>query len=66
MKIKSGVPEFSKNEIKNIKKLIEHSRRDIDYREGGTFGDGDNFDTNEAKRVECALSIIEHLVSCLG
>lgn len=53
---------MKETEINLVLKLIEHARRDISYGAGGSFGDGDNVDMAEIRRVEKAIEIVKRLV----
>lgn len=57
---KDGVLCLSKTQRKNLAIMFHHIKRDISYREGGTYSIGERFDEKQAKAT---LELIEHLES---
>lgn len=58
MKTISGHLFMTKKEIQNINILLDHAKRDLSYREGGSYGDGDKIYTKEVKMAEQAIQDI--------
>ena len=63
MKTRNGVLIMTKREIKDIRLLIHHAKRDISYGVGGSFGDGEKMDEREIKKVELAIENLEWIIS---
>lgn len=49
-------------EKNDLATLIDHVRRDISFREGGTFCDGEDFDKKEVAVAERAIATIKRLI----
>jgi hypothetical protein len=65
MKTKSGWLHLTKGEQKEIRLLLEHSRRDIDFGGGGSFSKYDNentFDEKEADKVRRGIEAVEWIL----
>ena len=59
--------KLTQKEINNLIVMIQHSRIDMSYGEGGTFNYTDkngtsDYDEKEAKRVEQAMITIKRLI----
>jgi len=54
--------KLSKKKIDDLLNMIDHSRRDISYGEGGTFGDGNDYDKKAIKSVERAIETIKKII----
>lgn len=64
---KSGVLYITKAEARGIQSVIQHTRVNISWGEGGSFNkeskDGDfPFDPQEAKRAERGLEVLEFVL----
>ena len=62
MRITSGIPTLNKTEVNNLLMMIDHSRRDMSYSAGGSFGDGDNFNAKEIRQVENAIETLKQII----
>lgn len=72
MIIKSGVAKITKKEFEAIKTVLIHSKIDIKYGWGGSFGGYDEdskTETKEAekevKKAELGIELINHIINSL-
>lgn len=54
--------KLTTRQIDDLLTLIEHTRTDLSYGEGGSFNYGEGFDEKDAKKAERAIAIIKQLI----
>jgi hypothetical protein len=54
--------KISDRTVNDLLNLVGHARRDISYREGGSYGDGDDFDKKAIKSSERAIDFIKEII----
>jgi hypothetical protein len=62
MKIKSGQLIIGKREAQEIKLLLLHSKMDIGYGSGGSFGNGEKVNEKAVESVNAAIENIEWIL----
>lgn len=56
----TNMKKLSKRQVDDLLTMIEHTRRDLKYGEGGTFNDGkENIDSKDVRKVERAIDWIK-------
>lgn len=54
--------KLTNRQINDLLNMVDHTRRDISYGEGGTFGDGESCDKKTLKSVERAIKVINLII----
>lgn len=55
--------KISNTTVNDLLTLIDHTRRDIQYGEGGTYNEGeDEIDTKAIKQAERAIDFIKQII----